>query len=300
MSKDDVTRSISLIVPLYNSESYIRKTVTSLLSQECVDVSLILINDGSTDKSQDLIDEFEKFENVQIVKLERNLGESAAVNIGWELCQTEYVSIISADDPQQSNWLMEMFKHIESNPGYIFYYPDVTVIDSNDEIIGCITPKDYSIEMLREKFICLPSAGTIINKQRLSQDFRPRIESVIHPSDLVQWLNISKYGLGHKVPARLGTWRLHAQSLSYRNLLERANQFGDGIKSWAMTEEISLNHSQKLYLLGHQLLILRKEKLWGKVYFTFRNYKAMLILLHPKSYLTIFRFILKETRKDFE
>lgn len=103
---------ISIIVPVYNVEKYIRKCVHSLLQQTCNDIEILLIDDGSTDSSGEICDEFQQnYPNKVRVFHRENRGVSAARNIGLKYAQGEYVGFVDSDD-----WVEpEMFEVLISN-----------------------------------------------------------------------------------------------------------------------------------------------------------------------------------------
>lgn len=89
---------ISVIVPVYNSELYLKKCLTSIAAQTYRDLEIICINDGSTDLSADILDEFEKKDIRFRIITQSNEGVSAARNRGLELAQGEYVTFVDSDD----------------------------------------------------------------------------------------------------------------------------------------------------------------------------------------------------------
>ena len=289
--------TIDIIVPIYNCQDYISETIESLIQQTYPNKRIILVNDGSTDLTSDLLNKYSKFEHITLIDLKKNVGESAAINVGWRNSKSRFVGIVSADDPQSINWLSELMRFILDNPGYVFYYPDVLVIDEHSNQVDSIQPHEYNEELLTKKFICLPSAGTIIDRSSLDCEFVPRLEGVVHPSDLIQWLRISKFGKGKKMPGLLGTWRKHQQSLSFFNTYERASQFRHGIELWAANENIVLDVTQRFYLLAHQLMILRDASLTKKLAFLGANTKLFGVLFHYSSFKYIVRYMTRGLRR---
>jgi teichuronic acid biosynthesis glycosyltransferase TuaG len=287
---------VDVIVPIYNCEAFVSETIDSLLQQSYPNKKLILVNDCSTDSSWEIINSYSKLENLSIVNLNRNIGESGAINFGWSKSTSRFITVVSADDPQLSNWLTQMMIKILENPGFLFYYPDVRVIDENSKEISFIHPHPYAEELLVKKFICLPSAGTVIDKSELVEEFVPRLEGVVHPSDLIQWLRIAKFGKGLKIPLTLGTWRQHSSSLSYANTFQRSLLFRDGIYSWANVEGIKLDRTQRFYLLAHQFMIIRSLSVRQKIYFLLLNIKNLGVLFRFKSLGYVARYLLGNHR----
>lgn len=92
------TPVISIIVPVYNAEKYIRRCVNSILTQTFVDFEVLLIDDGSVDDSGRICDEYAIKDSRVRVFHQNNQGVSTARNVGLENCTGNWVSFIDADD----------------------------------------------------------------------------------------------------------------------------------------------------------------------------------------------------------
>lgn len=89
---------ISVIVPVYNTESYLERCIISILNQKQKNIELILVDDGSTDSSLDICKKWEKRDNRIRVFHQENSGVSAARNVGIENSKGKYISFIDSDD----------------------------------------------------------------------------------------------------------------------------------------------------------------------------------------------------------
>lgn len=126
---------VSVIVPVYNVEKYIEKCLDSLVGQTLKDIELIVVNDGSKDKSKDIIKKYqEKYSN--IIYLEKgNGGLSDARNYGLNYAKGEYVAFLDSDDYVDSTIYEKMYnKAIQENSDYVecdFYwvYPNKKKLD---------------------------------------------------------------------------------------------------------------------------------------------------------------------------
>lgn len=102
---------ISVIVPVYNAEKVIARCIESVIAQEYLDWELILVDDGSPDKSGEICDEYaEKDERIRVVH-QTNAGASAARNHGMDVARGEYVCFIDADDYVSSKYLSALFPY---------------------------------------------------------------------------------------------------------------------------------------------------------------------------------------------
>lgn len=96
---------ISVIVPIYNVEKYIKKCVRSILKQDYKNIEIILVDDGSPDHSANLIEELKK-EDSRIITLHKiNGGVSSARNAGMDIAKGEYILFVDGDDWVESNYV---------------------------------------------------------------------------------------------------------------------------------------------------------------------------------------------------
>lgn len=97
---------ISVIIPLYNKEHFVKETIESVLAQTYNDFELIIVNDGSTDNSVNIIS---KFDDSRIIIVDqKNAGVSAARNHGLRIARGEFISFLDADDTWGAGFLKAM------------------------------------------------------------------------------------------------------------------------------------------------------------------------------------------------
>lgn len=89
---------ISIITPVYNVEKYLKRCVLSILQQTYNDFELILIDDGSTDKSGKICDEMQAYDSRVVVVHQKNKGAGAARNAGLEIAKGNYIGFVDSDD----------------------------------------------------------------------------------------------------------------------------------------------------------------------------------------------------------
>ena len=101
---------ISIIVPVYNVEKYIDKCLKSLTQQTLQDIEIIIVNDGSLDKSVEIIEKYVKENSTKIKYYEKeNGGLSSARNYGLEYATGEYIAFLDSDDYVETNMYEEMY-----------------------------------------------------------------------------------------------------------------------------------------------------------------------------------------------
>ncbi len=108
----DVNPIISVIVPVYNAEKYLRRCVDSILAQTFTDFELLLIDDGSKDKSGEICDEYARKDNRVKVFHKENGGASAARNLGLDHANGYYVAFVDSDDYLSTEYLHSFYNII--------------------------------------------------------------------------------------------------------------------------------------------------------------------------------------------
>ena len=99
----------SVIVPVYNTQKYLKKCVDSILAQSFCDFELILIDDGSTDLSGEMCDEYEKkYDRIHVFH-QQNKGASSARNCGINNARGEYIVFVDSDDYVQATFLENLY-----------------------------------------------------------------------------------------------------------------------------------------------------------------------------------------------
>lgn len=106
---------VSLIIPVYNVEKYIRKCLVCAVNQTLKDIEIIVVNDGSTDKSLKIINTFKNMHPNFIVINQENMGLSAARNNGLKLARGNYVAFADSDDYFDLNFLKLLYEAVKKN-----------------------------------------------------------------------------------------------------------------------------------------------------------------------------------------
>ena len=128
---------MSVIIPVYNVEEYLSECVDSLMHQGDLDLEIILINDGSTDNSGVIADQYAERDNRINVIHQDNGGASAARNAGLERAKGEYIAFLDSDDWIKKDSLCELYHEAikyqaDVVMGNLMYYRQGKIIDNNN------------------------------------------------------------------------------------------------------------------------------------------------------------------------
>lgn len=160
---------VSIIIPVYNVEKYIRECLDSVQKQTLKELEIICVDDGSTDASGNILDEYaEKDERFQVIH-KKNEGYGKAINVGMDMVTSPYVGIVESDDWISYNMYQELYRWIEEIKAdvikanfYVFYEGlEGTYIEEEKSLVKGIytflynqvfSLKQYPEAMLLEKY----------------------------------------------------------------------------------------------------------------------------------------------------
>ena len=136
------TPKISVVMPVYNAERFLSEAIESILNQTFKDFELIIINDGSTDNSLEIIKKY-KAQDERIVLISReNRGLVYSLNEGIEKAEGKYIARMDADDISLENRFSKQFEVLEDNTDIDIVGCDYQLIDKNSNVVGkTIVPK---------------------------------------------------------------------------------------------------------------------------------------------------------------
>ena len=157
---------VSVIVPVYNVEKYIKKCLDSLVNQTLNGVEIIVVNDGSPDNSQKIIDEYtKKYKNVKSY-IKENGGLSDARNYGIKKATGEYISFVDSDDYIRNDMLEIMYNYAIKEDLNVVVCDSINVYDNGSEIL-IKSNNNYSDNDVRNYIISPPMACTRLFKKTI-------------------------------------------------------------------------------------------------------------------------------------
>lgn len=165
---------VSLIIPVYNMEEYLERCLDSVVNQTFKEFEAIIVNDGSKDNSQKIIDNYvNKYPGIIKAYQKENGGLSDARNYGIEKSKAKYIMFLDSDDFIEKDMIGEMYKKIEE--GFDIVCSDILEYydnESKNRVISCSLDNDIiDIEKDRSVFIDLyPTAWNKIYKRSLFFD----------------------------------------------------------------------------------------------------------------------------------
>jgi glycosyltransferase involved in cell wall biosynthesis len=160
------TPTVSICIPTYNRRDYLRETLDSVLAQTYKDYEIVIVDDGSTDGTEDMIKEL----GIPVTyHWQENSGDAAARNKLVELARGEYISFIDSDDLLLPDAIERMVEVMKSERGDIVVYGSYLRIDQDGKIYGRCKRKLYSGDITKRLFqtIFVHCCGSMLPKKLL-------------------------------------------------------------------------------------------------------------------------------------
>ena len=202
---------VSVVVPVYNTERLVERCLDSIISQTYSNLQIIVVDDGSTDKSLEILNKYQSKDNRISVYSQNNSGVSAARNCGMRHSTGEYVLFVDSDDYILQNTVESLVGTLENNQdGVVFGYKlsgrgtwgtDTRVLDkivslSGSTVTGMeilkhvltIDPEKellgYSVRYLYSRKILEENSIAFDNSLKISEDYKFIVEFLMHAKNI--------------------------------------------------------------------------------------------------------------------
>lgn len=138
-SNEPKTALVSVVIPLYNGETYITETITSILKSDYPSFEIILIDDGSTDKSKKIAESLSQIhKNVHVFSFPKNRGMSHALNFGIERAKGDYIARINQDDLMLPDRLRKQVEFLKAHLDHYAVGGSIELFNDNGKTIDKI------------------------------------------------------------------------------------------------------------------------------------------------------------------
>lgn len=234
---------VSIITPSYNSSKFISKTIESVLSQTYQNWEMIIVDDVSSDNSNEIIESYiQKDSRIKLIKLEQNSGAAIARNRAIEEAKGRYIAFLDADDIWKDKKLEKQIEFMQRND-YAFTYTAYEKVDEHGKVFGKIgVPSKVSYNQLLKTCVigCLTA---VYDTEKLGKVYMPLIRK---RQDFGLWLKIlKKIDFAYGINESLAFYTVRDDSISANK--KSAAQF-----TWKLYRDIEkLNLIKASYYFSH-------------------------------------------------
>jgi glycosyltransferase involved in cell wall biosynthesis len=215
---------VSIVTPSYNQAQFLEETIQSVLEQHYPAVEYVIVDDGSTDESTQII--ARHAHRLAWWARQENAGQSAALNRGFERTSGEYLGFLSGDDTLLAGAIGRLVEAFEEDPGLVLVYGDGVYTNERSERIGYAHSRDWDTAwVLRtaKNPVVQPSALWTRSGWEKAGPFD---EGSDYYLDLELFLRLSVHGRVRRIDEPLATTRLHPRSLSVAGTVRKARDAG--------------------------------------------------------------------------
>jgi uncharacterized coiled-coil protein SlyX len=211
------TPSVTLIVPTRDRAGLVERTIESLLAQDYGALELIVLDDGSTDDTQRLLERYARSADGRFRwSRHQHMGQAQTLNRGFEMAEGELVGYVSSDDLLLPGAVTRLVEEIRDYPQAVLVYPTYRVIDEAGEVIGAMNPPEYSRAESVRLQDTIVGPGAIFRRGAVEQagGWNP---DYLYLGDFDFWLRLSGVGGFRRIPEPLACWRRHDGALTVAN-----------------------------------------------------------------------------------
>ena len=217
---------VVVIIPLYNRAGFIAQTIQSVLNQTYPNIELIVVDDGSTDNSRNVLKQFEGKIRILEHPCRVNKGQSAAINLGVKSSESKYVAILDSDDLFAPEKIHLQVEHLEKHPNIGLVYGNGYAINEQGEKIYPIYKDGHRENSVPERvlmdcYFLLPN-NSLIKRKVLEEagDFDESLHSAQDHDMAIRVAEVTKLAYLDK---EFFYYRRHGNSISAKNASLRWN-----------------------------------------------------------------------------
>lgn len=209
---------VSIIMPSYNTASFISQSIDSVLAQTYENWELIIVDDCSTDETKEVVSNYQKKDDrIHFFVNEKNSGAAISRNKAIELSKGEWIAFLDSDDIWEKDKLKNQILFMEKNR-YDFTYTKYEEINDKSEPLGIIVSGPKKIKKWLMYGYCWPGCLTVMyNQKRIG---KIKVVDIKKNNDYAMWLKISKKANCFLYPEVLGYYRKRSGSISNHSYLQ--------------------------------------------------------------------------------
>jgi glycosyltransferase involved in cell wall biosynthesis len=203
---------VSLVTPAYNQAEYLAETIDSVLAQDYPNLDYLVIDDGSTDATAQVLESYAGRIRTQ---RQANAGQARTLNIGWAQSRGELLGYLSSDDRLAPQAISRLVAALYAQPQAAVAYGDFRLIDAKGHAIRDVQTEDFDARRLTVDIVCQPGVGALFRRLLLDGVGGWRTD-LRHVPDFEFWLRAARLGPFVRVPEVLADYRIHEGSASFR------------------------------------------------------------------------------------
>lgn len=242
---------VSVVIPVYNQEKYIQECVESVLNQNHKNLEIIVVDDGSTDATPEILKKFG--ERIKYIRQD-NQGPSSALNNGLRYGKSLFVGWLGSDDIYLPDLIELQVKKFQEDSSLALIYTDYVIINSEGKELRvvscpCPSPEQFATTLLAGNFI---NGSTVLMRKECHEKVGYYDENLKASVDGDMWFRLLKHGFkfGH-IPIPLVKYRWHPANISHKFRLMQKHRDNVHLKAFkAFSSQGLFNSTSELEQLS--------------------------------------------------
>lgn len=222
-NKDPLYPKISIVTPSYNQAQFLERTILSVLNQNYPNLEYIIIDDGSTDRSVEIIKKYEKY--LAYWERQPNSGQANAVRKGFEISTGDILAYLNSDDTYLPGTFFKVAEAFRKNNDADLIFGNVFLIDKNDKRIGELRFTKFEFDTLIYEGGNLHQTGAFWTKKIYKSvgSINPHLEYCL---DYDFFCKVAEKGKLVHIKNHLANFRIHKAAKSYtiRHIARREHE----------------------------------------------------------------------------
>lgn len=211
---------ISIILPTYNQAKYLPEALDSIFNQTLRDFELVIVNDGSTDDTSNILKKYAQTYNFKLIN-QTNQGLPKALNTGFTEAKGKYLTWTSSDNIMLPAMLEKLYGALENNPPISVFYADWIFIDDAGTVLSRFETLDFDrCLLLQFNFVhCC-----FLFRREVFEKLGGYYPEYIYSEDWDFWIRASRHFKMKHLPETLYKYRIHSGSMTNEIIRETAPQ----------------------------------------------------------------------------
>ncbi|WP_165730497.1 glycosyltransferase family A protein [Polaribacter sp. 20A6] len=269
---------VSVVMPVYNCEDYIKEAVISILNQTFTNFEFIIVDDCSSDRSFEYLESF-KDERIKLYRNSHNLGISKTLNFAIKHSKGKYIARMDSDDISLPTRLEEQFNFLKSNQDYILCGASFKIIGQQEEVCFPENHEAIKLGLLNRNCILHPS---VMIKKSVLLELETIYNFNMEPAeDYDLWVRLINKGRYYNLNKILVHYRVHEQQITKKNEVKRIDKAFEVRLRLLQNLNCNLSEQEKK-VLKH--ILIKTKSINFKEIKSFTQLKKKILLANSHSF----------------
>ncbi len=265
---------VSIVIPVYNGERYIKESIDSCLNQTYRNIEIIVVDDKSVDSTLEILKGYG--DRITVLPIEKQNGLGNVINVGIKKSKGKYIARMDADDIMYPTRIEKQTEYLESNPKCVAIGGQIDIIDESSNITG---HREYAIDdrdIKKNRFLFQPFAHPAVTlRKSIVEDIGLYPENMWKVEDVKFFLILSTKGEFHNLEDTVLKYRMTFKTESQSKMLDHFKKTNE-IRNWAI-KELNIKPTVREYVIwniqkvGVHILCIFPPTLFMKVFEVFRK-----------------------------